>query len=482
MATYTTNFNLAKPEQNEAVDVDVLNSNSDIIDDNLGQAKQLALNIGYGYNNAVPYFVGDYCVYQNKLYKCIQNILTPEDFDETKWQQCTLGGELQNIKGNTDDNVTDILVKLKIGEKVYKICDFANENLANEYSALSTYSVGDYVIYEDDLYKCISNVSTAEPFDSNKWTECLITDEMGSGGGGGGGNKNIVSQETPSILEGNENDLYFKTGGIVGYYHYVVSTVSTSSSDAIIQVQETNASGSIVETTTFHHESSGDWTEFDGHFKVHYDFNSYNWVIEILDDNIEGYESGDVISWHYDETKEYDLKTPVLDNSKVTNQYIKINNDWVEYNKNNIVHLTQAEYDALPNTKLSDNKIYMVEDVTSKEVEGEVYSTEEHIVGKWIDGSPIYQKTIYYAGGTSGGMYLIPHGISGISEVIQCDGICHDSDGDNPFMVIPRIAPDNANIGVAAINNTEIIVAYSTIWQSRLVDLYMNIKYTKFTT
>lgn len=185
MATYTENFNLEKPAQNEAVDVDVLNSNSDIIDDNLGQAKQLALNIGYGYNNSVPYFVGDYCVYQNKLYKCIQNILTPEDFDETKWQQCTLGGELQNIKGNTDDNVTDVLVKLKIGEKVYKICDFANKNLANEYSASSTYEVGDYVIYEDDLYKCTTAVSVAEPFDSTKWTSCLVTDEMGSGSGGG---------------------------------------------------------------------------------------------------------------------------------------------------------------------------------------------------------------------------------------------------------------------------------------------------------
>ena len=203
MATYTENFNLEKPAQNEAVDVDVLNSNSDIIDDNLGQARQLALNIGYGYNNSVPYFVGDYCVYQNKLYKCIQNILTPEDFDETKWQQCTLGGELQNIKGNTDDNVTDVLLKLKIGEKVYKICDFANKNLANEYSASSTYEVGDYVIYEDDLYKCITAVSVAEPFDSTKWTSCLVTDEMGSGSGGSGGHT-ILDNDGTSLTQRDE--------------------------------------------------------------------------------------------------------------------------------------------------------------------------------------------------------------------------------------------------------------------------------------
>ncbi len=181
MATYTTNFNLEKPAQNEAVDVDVLNSNSDIIDDNLGQVKQLALNIGYGYNNAVPYFVGDYCVYENKLYKCIQDIETPENFDISKWQQCNLANELQNIKGNPDGNITESLTKLQIGNNIYKIEEGANENIAETYDATSTYDVGDYVIYHDDLYKCTTAVSTAEPFDSTKWTECLVTDEMGSG-------------------------------------------------------------------------------------------------------------------------------------------------------------------------------------------------------------------------------------------------------------------------------------------------------------
>ena len=187
MATYTTNFNLEKPAQNEAVDVDVLNSNSDIIDDNLGQVKQLALNIGYGYNNQVPYYVDDYCIYENKLYKCIQNIVTPENFDISKWQQCNLANELQNIKGNPDGNITETLTKLQIGNNIYKIEEGANDNIAETYDATSTYDVGDYVIYHDDLYKCITAVSTAEPFDSNKWAECLVTDELGSGGSGSGG-------------------------------------------------------------------------------------------------------------------------------------------------------------------------------------------------------------------------------------------------------------------------------------------------------
>lgn len=181
MATYTTNFNLAKPEQNEAVDIDVLNNNSDIIDDNLGQAKQLASNIGNAYNNTIPYFVGDYCVYDNKLYKCIQNIVTPENFDITKWQQCSIGNELQNIKGNPNNTATATLTKLQIGNDIYQIEEGANDNIADAYDATSTYDVGDYVIYHDNLYKCTTAVSTAEPFDNTKWTTCLVTDEMGSG-------------------------------------------------------------------------------------------------------------------------------------------------------------------------------------------------------------------------------------------------------------------------------------------------------------
>lgn len=31
---------------------------------------------------------------------------------------------------------------------------------------------------------------------------------------------------------------------------------------------------------------------------------------------------------------------------------------------------------------------------TAGNVEGHIYSTEEHVVGKWIDGKPIYEKTI----------------------------------------------------------------------------------------
>ena len=61
--------------------------------------------------------------------------------------------------------------------------DNANQNIANTYDMTSTYDVDDYVIYDGLLYKCITAVETPGPFNINYWTHCVVTDEMGSGSG-----------------------------------------------------------------------------------------------------------------------------------------------------------------------------------------------------------------------------------------------------------------------------------------------------------
>lgn len=56
-----------------------------------------------------------------------------------------------------------------------------NINIADKYDNTSTYAVGDYVIYEGLLYKCTTAVTIAENFDNTKWTQVLVTNEMGGG-------------------------------------------------------------------------------------------------------------------------------------------------------------------------------------------------------------------------------------------------------------------------------------------------------------
>lgn len=57
------------------------------------------------------------------------------------------------------------------------------KSIAPKYDNTQTYAVGAYVLYEDTLYKCTTAVTIPEDFDSTKWTQVKLVDEIGSGGG-----------------------------------------------------------------------------------------------------------------------------------------------------------------------------------------------------------------------------------------------------------------------------------------------------------
>lgn len=57
--------------------------------------------------------------------------------------------------------------------------------------------------------------------------------------------------------------------------------------------------------------------------------------------------------------------------------------------------VTQAEYDALPATKLTDGIAYFIKDAGGGGggSSSHNYSTTEQVIGTWIDGKPLYEKT-----------------------------------------------------------------------------------------
>ena len=50
--------------------------------------------------------------------------------------------------------------------------------ITDAYSSSSTYSVGDYCIYGNTLYKCTTAISTAEAWNSGHWTAVSVADEI----------------------------------------------------------------------------------------------------------------------------------------------------------------------------------------------------------------------------------------------------------------------------------------------------------------
>ena len=127
-----------------------------------------------------------------------------------------------------------------------------------------------------------------------------------------------------------------------------------------------------------------------------------------------------------------------------------------------------------------DNKIGDVKQWVKDNLPKEYYSLSEQLTNQvWVDGKPIYQKTIFFAGGSSGGLYNIPHNITNLDKVIYLEGFFADSSGDNPHMILPRIGTDGYNIGIKSINNTYVAMAFNTVWGSRLINVYITMRYTK---
>lgn len=52
------------------------------------------------------------------------------------------------------------------------------DNIAPQYSELSTYSVNDYVLYERNLYRCTTAIPAAEAWDQTHWTREFLTDQI----------------------------------------------------------------------------------------------------------------------------------------------------------------------------------------------------------------------------------------------------------------------------------------------------------------
>lgn len=87
-----------------------------------------------------------------------------------------------------------------------KAIDINETKIADKYSDSSTYAVGDYCIYNNTLYICNTTISTAEAFDSTKWTEISVTSKIKS-------NTNLINANTNSI-NAHTLDIYLLDGRI----------------------------------------------------------------------------------------------------------------------------------------------------------------------------------------------------------------------------------------------------------------------------
>ena len=177
MATKTTNYNLTKPSYNESADISVINQNMDIIDEKM---KEIENAIGGGGGASVTVDSELSTTSENP----VQNkVITQELNGKGTYSKPTggipktdLASEVQTSLGKAD---TALQEHQDISGKADKTEVTAIFNsISDAWNSATAYTVGQYCIYNNALWKCLVANTNTEPAEGTYWTHTTIDAEI----------------------------------------------------------------------------------------------------------------------------------------------------------------------------------------------------------------------------------------------------------------------------------------------------------------
>lgn len=127
------------------------------------------------YSTSSTYNQGDLVYYDGKMYYCNDDNVTGT-WNSNKWVQTSLGDFFQGMN-YIYEMTGDLPVNIG-GIFDYLLNMIPQMNVAAVYSRFSTYNVGDYVTYEGGLWKCKNQITTPEAWNVNHWTPTTIVNSM----------------------------------------------------------------------------------------------------------------------------------------------------------------------------------------------------------------------------------------------------------------------------------------------------------------
>lgn len=109
-----------------------------------------------------------------------------------------------------------------------------------------------------------------------------------------------------------------------------------------------------------------------------------------------------------------------------------------------------------------------------------IYSTDEKVIGRWIDGKPLYQKTIDFGKLPNTADKRVNHNISDLKDVLVMYGVAVFTQNGNRISIpLPNVGAVNQNNIALFRNSTSIGV--TTYSDRSMCDGYIIIQYTKIT-
>lgn len=149
----------------------------------------------------------------------------------------------------------------------------------------------------------------------------------------------------------------------------------------------------------------------------------------------------------------------------------------------NYVELTQAEYDALPASKESDNVLYCIKDQATADttVAPIIYSEDERDVGVWTDGRPLYQKTYHDSYTNPGtGSHSTNHDLPGIITQVIPGYIRYEYQGGVYYLIGTQMN-SYLQITIPDTPSPTYFIATQTVGGVTQTDIYYTVQYIKET-
>lgn len=318
--------------------------------------------------------------------------------------------------------------------------------IAPLYDDTVQYSVGDIVNYDNGLYKCIADIETPESWDEDKWERVYATEV-----GGGGGTANVVPNP-----EGTPTD--------------TLSTIGID--DVIYDIAGGGGSGNYYNPIIYSEEER----------EVGVNYNNYPLYQRTLKFTRDTRLTAN--TWTTTEFSASNLKNIVqafIQNEAPASITVSagIVSGNIALNSPRQIEIKPSDTDTyltIQYTKTTDTAgsgSYNTLGVPMCH-----YSEDEQVVGTWIDGAIIYQKTIVYNNinktSTDGALLDM---LSGIDTFVDIECVATLSNGNN---INNNFHLDNSYMFNIYGNSSSGDVRYRALWSnttfSKVVVTY---KYTK---
>lgn len=353
-------------------------------------------------------------------------------------------------------------------QNIEKYLGMTQDMLAPLYDATEgTYEVDDIVTYDSVLYKCIEAVETPEDFDETKWVQTTAVSE--GGGGAGAIEKTQAEYDALTPAQKTNGAIYMVNGSQELDDNY--SYYSAENDTIIVRVYHEGESDQKIEWFF------RGWNQTNGDMTVPSNLTAYlpsmpriatysaNYPNATATQNgWIGFYGGNIRAWTQDlANTTTGIMYGVVDidgGADQTNPYVDDPHIYVE--GSNKIYYMGTEY---ANTNGGSGG-------GTSEGEGvEIYSEDEYIVGKWIDGKKLYQKTIKFsATSLSTNWMTIEQGVDYNLAFPEVQGLYYTSNGE-PFTQSTRVFVQNGDLKIQPLNELDLL--------SSTLKHVITIRYTK---